>query len=346
MSDKDLSLSPRPVGEGDIDLSVVIVNYNCATATVAAVASVIETSGALNVEIFVVDNDSRDDSVDVIRNACPQATVIAAGHNGGYAWGNNIGIGQARGRHVLVLNPDAIIQDGALERAVAYLDDHQEVGVLGAGTVDETGVIQQTRFRFPKLRFTFWRAFLPYSTVFKSRHFGDQRYASMPADQISDVEAVVGCFMMVPCSVIEIAGAMNPKFFMYGEETEWCWRIRNCGFRVHYHPEVQITHTGGVSTGPISPWSVVETARSHILFLRISRGPFIASAGTILLILSDLLRGFWFVPRMLTAAGRDASKSWSRRIRFLCYALFVQPKGQEPPDIEIGRADNNRLQMH
>mgnify|MGYP005854379367 CR=1 FL=1 len=322
------------------DLSVIIVNYRCAEATIEAVSSVLSTAGALRIEVFVVDNDSGDDSVEVIRQAHPTITVIAAGHNGGYAWGNNVGIAGARGRHILVLNPDTVVHEGALEQAVAYLDAHPDVGVLGARVEDETGEVQQTRFRHPRLRHLFWRALLPYRLIWNSRVFGDQRYASLSFGEFSDVEAVVGCFMMVPRAVIAVAGAMDDRFFMYSEETEWCWRIRKAGYSVRYHPEIRITHAGGVATGPVSAWSMVETARSQILLLRLTRGPAIARTGTALLIFSDLLRGVWQLPQMTLGIRSSKTVSWRRRIAFLCKAFIDQPKGQISPP---GNTSRNKV---
>ncbi|WP_371055987.1 glycosyltransferase family 2 protein [Rhodosalinus sp. K401] len=315
------------------ELSILIVNYNCAQDTIRAVQSVQANADDFRVEIIVVDNASTDDSVDRIRAAVPDARVVATGANGGYAWGNNVGISIAQGRYVLVLNPDTEVSTDALQKAVAYLDEHQHVGLLGARSEDGDGHVEQTCFRYPRLRDLFWRAFLPFSVLRRSRLFGDRRYRSLSLEDICDVEAVVGCFMMVPRRVIDEVGGLDDRFFMYSEETEWCWRIRKAGYQVHYHPDVRIIHYGGGSTGGVSPWSAVETAKSQILFLRLTRGAGVARVGTGLILLGDALRAAWFVPISVTRAGRARGAHWRARFVFLCKALIDQPKGQTPPPI-------------
>ncbi len=314
-------------------LAVLIVNYNCAGDTIRAVRSILTGEHERLCEVIVVDNASTDDSVDQICAALPDVRLLAAGANGGYAWGINVGISLAVGRHVLVLNPDTEVEPGSLAKAVAYLDENEHVGLLGARSEDGDGHVEQTCFRYPRLRDLFWRAFLPFSVIRRSRFFGDRRYRSLSLDEICDVEAVVGCFMMVPRRVIDEVGGLDDRFFMYSEETEWCWRIRKAGYRVHYHPDVRIIHYGGGSTGGVSPWSAVETAKSQILFLRLTRGAGVARVGTGLLLAGDALRAAWFVPISVTRAGRARGAHWRARFVFLCRALIDQPKGQRPPPI-------------
>lgn len=313
------------------DVSVVIVNYRCAGATIAAVASVLRTGGALTLEIIVVDNDSGDDSVQRIRAAHPAITVIDAGHNGGYAWGNNVGIVRARGRHVLVLNPDTVVHDGALARAVAHLDANPDIGVLGARAEDEAGNPQSTIFRFPRLSHVFWNTFIPQRVTARSERFGDQRYVSLVCGERADVDVVLGAFMLIPRHVIDGIGPLDARFFMYSEETEFCWRVRQAGYRVVHDPGVRVTHVGGLTTGVVKPWVLVEQSRSLILFLRLTRGPVIAWLATLILYSGSVLRSVW-VPRYRYVSRQDMRSAWAARRRFLREALVRLPIGQTFPD--------------
>ena len=314
----------------DLDVSVIIVSYNTRDVTVQAVGSVLENAGALQVEVIVVDNASEDDSAKAVREAYPRARVISSGHNGGYGWGNNIGIAQARGRYVLVLNPDALMHAGTLEKAVAYLDAHLQVGILGAKVTYETGAQQSTLFRDLRLSHLFWRIAVPNQAIRETSLFGDQRYASRGRDSIQDVEVVAGCFMMLPRLVIEQVGAMDDRFFMYSEESEWCWRVRRAGFVVRYHPDITITHYGAVSTGESSPWKSKEIAKGHILYLRFTRSPAVAWLGTILMWLGEALRGVVLIPLFLIGRKRAAMEIWKARMGLLSRALLRQPRGQQP----------------
>ncbi|WP_247078751.1 glycosyltransferase family 2 protein [Pseudohalocynthiibacter sp. F2068] len=318
-----------------VDITAVIVNYNTREVTENAITSVLRCTGGLEVEIIVVDNASSDGSVQAFRAEFPQVKVIDTGYNGGYAWGNNVGIHKARGRYVLILNPDALIHETTLKRAVDYMNAHPEVGILGASVSLEDGSRQLTIFRFPSLSNLFWHIFVPNRVIRKSRHFGDQRYASQPYDQAIDVDVVAGCFMMLPRKVIDQVGLMDDRFFMYSEETEWCLRVKQAGYSVRYNPDVQITHYGAVSTGQSSPWKSVEITRSQILFLRISRGPASAMAATVLMLLGELFRGVWLLPSLLRSSKTQKAALWSAKTGFLIKALFNQPKGQKPPPAEL-----------
>ncbi len=325
------SVSDTPPARPKLDLSVIIVNYNTRDVTSKAVQSVLDHCGGLNLEVIVVDNDSSDDSVTALRTAFPEATILAAGHNGGYAWGNNIGIRQARGRYLLILNPDAQVYDGTLERAVSYLENNPDIGILGGHVSLENGAQQPTLFRQVSLSSLFWNILVPNRIIRKTRMFGDQRYASRARDTVQDVDVVAGCFMMVPRTVIDAVGVMNDRFFMYSEESEWCWRVRQAGLKVRYNPDIRLLHYGAVSTGQTSPWKSVEIARGHILFLRFSRGPLIAWLGTGLMTIGDLLRGVWFLPVSLIKPRHTGARAWRARLAFLLGALIRPPQGQVPP---------------
>ncbi len=318
--------------QAEFAVSIVIVNWNTRDVTAQAVQSVLDHAGTLVTEIIVVDNNSADGSVAALRTAFPGITVIDTGYNGGYAWGNNVGIARARGRYVLVLNPDTQVFADTLERAVTYMDAHSEVGILGAHASLESGQRQLTVFRHPNLRSMAWNILVPNHLTRRSRFFGDQRYASRSADEVMDVDVVAGCFMLVPRRVIDEVGSMDHRFFMYSEESEWCWRVGRAGYKVRYHPGVRILHHGAVSTGQNPPWKAVEIARSHLLFLRLTRGAAVARAGATLMLVGDGLRALWVLPAALV--GRGQAATWRARAGFLSRALWHLPRGQTPPPPE------------
>jgi GT2 family glycosyltransferase len=259
---------------------------------------------------------------------------VDAGHNGGYAWGNNIGIANAQGRYILILNPDAQVYDGTLEQAVQYLETNPEVGILGARVALENGTQQLTLFRHVSLGNLIWKILIPNSILRKSQHFGDQRYASLSLDTVQDVDVVAGCFMMLPRTVIDTVGLMDDRFFMYSEESEWCWRVKRAGFKVRYNPDIKIMHYGAVSTGQISPWKSVEIARGQILFLRFAHGPAMAWAGSLIMLSGDILRALWFLPMTLLKPRHEGAQAWRARTAFLLRSIFNPPRGQTPPPIK------------
>ncbi|WP_171052645.1 glycosyltransferase family 2 protein [Ruegeria sediminis] len=313
------------------DLSVIIVNYNTQDVTANAIQSVLDNAGALDLEVIVVDNASTDGSVASLRRTFPRVKVLATGQNGGYAWGNNIGIRHAQGRYLLVLNPDTEILDGALERAVKYLEVNPDVGILGCHASLGDGTQQLTLFRQVSLSGLFWNVFVPNKLIRNSRQFGDQRYVSLARDRVQDVDVVAGCFMMLSREVVDRVGMMDDRFFMYSEEAEWCWRVRQAGLKVRYNPDIRIIHHGAFSTGQRSPWKSVEIAKGRILFLRFSRGPTVAWLGTMLMLSGDLLRAAWFLPVSLIRPRNEGARAWRKRLSFLIRALVRPPRGQVPP---------------
>lgn len=315
----------------DVDISVVIVSYNTRDITAQSVASIFAHGKDVRFEVIVVDNASTDGSVEALKQAFPQITVIASPVNGGFGTGNNLGFGASRGRYLLVLNSDTKIRPGTLSGCVTYMDRHPEVGVLGCRARYEDGRSQSTIFRYPRLRSLLAGCLIPNRIVRNTSLFGDQRYASLSREEIQDVETVAGCFMCVPRQVLEMVGGFDERFFMYGEETEWCHRIHRAGWKIRYHPGIEIMHYGAASTGQTSPWKHVEIARGNILFFRLTRGPLEAYASTGIMLLGDVIRAAYFLPATLVR-GRSAAAPWAARIRFLARALLEPPKGQGKTD--------------
>ncbi len=312
------------------DVSVVIVSYNTCEMTKACVASVIKHKGDLVVEIIAVDNQSSDGSAAALRDAFPDITVIDSPANGGFAYGNGIGFEQARGRFVLLLNPDTQIYPGGLEACVEYMDANPKTGIMGPRVLLEDGTQQSSMMRFLGLTQFFFIIFLPSLWLRNTSWFGDLRYARLSRDEVNAVDAVSGCFMFARRKVIQDVGGLDTRFFMYGEEAEWCSRVRRAGWDIVYNPAIEILHHGAASTAHMSEWKAVEMTRGHILFLRFTRGPFVAWLGTLLMALRDLVRAPFHILLAITKGFRlpQNSKAWWARLRFELGALFKLPKGQ------------------
>jgi len=313
------------------DISVVIVSYNTREMTMACVASVLEHKGDLSIEIIVVDNQSNDGSAAALREAFPAITVIDSPANGGFAYGNGIGFEQAHGRFVLLLNPDTQVYAGGLSQCVAFLEAHPKVGIMGPRVRLEDGTQQSSMMRFLGLTQFFFIIFLPSLWLRKTAWFGDLRYARLSRDAVNSVDAVSGCFMFARRAVIEEAGGLDTRFFMYGEEAEWCFRARRAGWDIVYNPGVEILHHGAASTAHMSEWKAVEMTRGHILFLRFTRGAFVAWLGTLLMATRDLVRAPFHGVMAVMKGFRlpQNSKAWWARLKFELDALVTLPAGQE-----------------
>lgn len=320
----------RLPGPATHDLSVIIVSYNTREMTLACVQSVLTHKGDLSVEVIVVDNQSADGSSEALRAAFPDILVIDSPANSGFAYGNAIGFEQAMGRYILLLNPDTQVFAGGLQDCIAYMESNPNTGILGPRVRLDDGTQQSSMIRFLSLIQLFWIIFMPSLWMRKTSMFGDLRYADLSRDDINKVNAVSGCFMFTRRKVLEDIGALDTRFFMYGEEAEWCFRAGQEGWDIVYNPHIEILHHGAASTGHMSEWKAVEMTRGHILFLRFTRGSFIAWLGTLLMALRDLVRlpyyAISYIARGFKASG--GSKAWWARLKFELRALFSLPAGQ------------------
>ncbi|RMH53340.1 MAG: glycosyltransferase family 2 protein, partial [Alphaproteobacteria bacterium] len=229
-----------------MDLSIVIINWNTREMLRDCLASVYDTLGGLEAEVFVVDNASEDGSQDMVRRQFPQATLIANSENRGFAAANNQALEIARGRNVLLLNSDTLVHGDVLARSCDYLDSHPDVGVMGCRVLNADGSLQITGTGYPSLV----NLALMATGLWKinSVPFFD-RYQMTAWDRRSEreVDVVSGCYMMVRKSAMDEVGLLDESFFFYGEETDWCRRYKDAGWKLVVAPVGEITHFGGGS---------------------------------------------------------------------------------------------------
>ncbi|MEE9433101.1 MAG: glycosyltransferase family 2 protein [Sphingorhabdus sp.] len=313
------------------DLSVVIVSYNTRDITMECVASLLKHNGALNLEIVVVDNCSSDGSVPALRAAFPMIRVVDSPINGGFAHGNNIGFGHCSGEYILLLNPDTEVEEQTLKSALEYLKSNPEVGLVGAKISYPDGTPQNSTIRFLSLKTLFFLIFLPSKYVVRNRSMGDHRYGSLSSDETSFVDSVMGSFMMLPRRILQEVGCLDDRFFMYGEECEWCYRIKQAGYKVAYFPDAKIVHHSGASTANMSVWRAVEMTRGHILLLRFTRGPFIAWIGTLMMLFRDFVRLPYYSAQAVfnRFSWTSQAEAWWARLKFLTKAIIDLPAGQQ-----------------
>jgi N-acetylglucosaminyl-diphospho-decaprenol L-rhamnosyltransferase len=234
-------------------LSIIIVGWNVRqlleTALASIYASVLEGEPP---EVILVDNASTDGTPAMVGTAYPQVRLIANRVNRGFTGANNQGIAAAGGEYILLLNPDTEVIGDALNRLVAYLEQHPRVGLVGPRLLNPDGTTQSSRRRLPTLPILFlestWLEGLTPKGLLKAHYMLDRSDAS---DQ--EVGWVTGAAMLVRRAVIEQVGVLDEGFFMYSEELDWCRRIRDAGWEVAYTPTSEIIHYGGKSSEQVAP---------------------------------------------------------------------------------------------
>lgn len=229
------------------DLSIIIVNWNVRELLRDCLLSIERGRGELTLEVIVVDSASADGSAAMLAAEFPWVTLIACQENVGFPKGNNLGIAKANGRYILLLNPDTAVLGQALTIMWKYVQDHPDVGIVGAQLLNGDGSVQSSRRRFPKLTTAFfestWLEPLAPAGIL-TRYYAQD----LPDDQTVDVDWVTGACMMAPRTAVTAVGGMDEAYFMYSEELDWCRRMKDAGWRVVYLPAAQIIHYEGKSS--------------------------------------------------------------------------------------------------
>lgn len=252
-----------------MDLSILIISYNTSELTINAIRSVYQSITEYKYEIIVVDNNSKDDSVERIRNLFPLVNLIVNKENVGFAKANNQAIKLARGRYILLLNSDTIVQNDTLDVMIRFMDQHPEVGASGCKVILPDGSLDKAcRRGFPTPSASFYYAF-GVSKLFPSvPRFNQYQLGYLSPDESYPIDSLVGAFMLVRKEVVEIIGGLDEDFFMYGEDIDWCYRIKHAGWEIYYYPQTQIVHYKGASSRR-KPFKIVyEFHRAMVLFHR------------------------------------------------------------------------------
>lgn len=230
------------------DLSVVVASYNVAPLLRACLESLETAFGVLDAEVFVVDNDSTDGSPEMVAAEFPQVRLIRNEINEGFARANNRALTLTSGRYVLLLNPDTAIPPKTLEPMVAFLDENQDVGVVGPRVVRPDGRLDEACRRGFPTPLTALARFLQLDKVFpKSRTLGRYRQTYQDPSDRYEVDSVVGAFMIVRRTALEDVGGLDEDFFMFGEDLDWCWRIKSKDWRIYYLGDLEVIHHKGAS---------------------------------------------------------------------------------------------------
>jgi len=270
----------------------VVVSYNSASHLALCLASLEAQQGAAT-NIHVVDNASSDQSAELVRRDFPRVRLTANASNVGFARANNQVLERERAEYYALVNPDAILPVGALAACVEYLRREPKVWVVATRLVFPDGTLQPSCHSFLGLRnllgetLGIHRAF-PNLRVLSSLHMPWFRH-----DQIAEVDWIQGAFLVVRGDVVRQVGAFDPDFFMYGEEMDWCLRIRDAGWTVVFLPEPPVEHVGGGSSDRIVGTMFVENLKGRIRFLRKHQGLAAATAARGLIATSVFLRFAW-----------------------------------------------------
>ena len=300
------------------DLSIVIVNWNTLQMTRECLQSVRDAlqgpdAGRITAQVILVDNASHDGSGDMVEAEFPEVELIRNTENLGFAKANNQGFRIATGRRILLLNSDTLIHGDVLSASVAWLDAHPASGAMAAKALNGDGTTQMTCHQFPSLL----NQFLMASGLWKlktPKFFGRYHMTDWNRDTEREVEVISGCFLMLRREVLEQVGPLDEAFFFFGEETDWCRRMRDAGWTLTFAPVGTYTHYGSVSAKKLNHKRDVMLAGSKVRLHRKHGGRLAAAGAFALAALFNASRAaFWSLRAAL--GGGEAAKARARHFR-------------------------------
>jgi N-acetylglucosaminyl-diphospho-decaprenol L-rhamnosyltransferase len=312
--------------QAQLMIGVVIVSYNTVALLRACLGSL--RGCRLPLRIVVVDNGSRDGSAAMVRTEFPDVDLLALEANPGFAGGNNRGLArlaQSTGGappYLLLLNPDTVVQAGAIESLVAFLEAHPRVGVVGPRLLNPDGTVQAAAFRFPTLLMTVLDLFPP-GEILPGRLYGSWWHGRYPQERGAapfPIDHPLGACMLVRREAIEEVGPLDERYFMYSEEIEWCWRIRRAGWAIWQVPAARVTHVGGAATGQFRHRMLVALWQSRDRFAA-QRGPAWRLTAQRAIVRAGMLRLSLCAWR---AYARGQLSRDELRVRLLAYSLVIR----------------------
>lgn len=293
-------------------ISIIVVSYNTREMTIECLKSVYAETRA-SFELILIDNASRDGSAQAIAAQFPGIRLMAEAENHGFAKANNIAAAQARGDYLLLLNPDTIVLDGAIDRLLDFARRRAQAGIWGGRTLNGDRTLNPTNCWQRMTLWSVWSQVLGLSSLFrKNGFFNPEGYGGWNRDDEREVDIVTGCFLLIRRNFWEALGGFDLSYVMYGEEADLCLRARAKGARPRITPDAQIVHYAGASE-TVRTDKMARLLRAKILLIRRHFPEWQRPVGLMLLRLWPLSRYVGTLVLGRSQAARTWGEIWRRR---------------------------------
>ena len=251
-----------------MDVSVIIVSYNVSAFLEKCLLSVLRSVGDLDVEVIVVDNNSVDNSAEMVRDHFPEVQLIANSDNKGFAKANNQGIEEASGDYILILNPDTVVTEDTLSTCVRFMREHEDAGAVGVKMVDGTGTfLPESKRGLPSPMSSLFKMTGVNSLFPKSNYFNSYYQGGLDPEETNQVPVLTGAFFFARGELLKKIGGFDEDYFMYGEDIDLSYRVLKEGYNNYYLPETSIIHYKGESTKRSSLEYVKTFYRAMLIFV-------------------------------------------------------------------------------
>lgn len=302
------------------DLCIIIVNWNTKEFIIRCLEDLRSVAINNSLEVIIVDNGSIDGSSAEIRRFFPNFKLIENEKNLGFAKAVNQGLEITKAKYILILNPDTLIKNESIRILITFMEDYKDVGIAGAQLLNEDGSKQNSIANFPSLATELLNKNI-LRWVFPKRFPGKERQYPEPIE----VDSVIGACMMVRREAIEQVGLLDEEYFLFFEETDWCYRMKKAGWKVFHVPQAEVIHLQGKSAEKEKEKAKVEYYRSRYIFFKKNRGAFqwsILLLGLMLKLIFSFI--IWGILNLFTFFSLDRLK---RKFRIYAYLLLWHLKG-------------------
>lgn len=291
-----------------MDVSIIIVAWNVRELLYNCLKSVYNETKGVSFEVIYVDNASKDGTLEMVRKEFLKVKIIENEENEGFIKANNQGIKIAKGRYVLLLNSDTVVLDNAIAKTVIFADEHPEAAVVGCRVLNPDRTLQRNCFMYPSILNMFLAATYLYKIFPKSKFFGKEEMTWWDFKGVREVETVCGCFSLVRKEAIEQIGLMDEKYFVYGDDPDWCYRFKKNGWKIMFTPAPKIIHCGGQTTRQMTRAFRLQLHGSELIFMKLHRNKLAFSLARLLAALFFFLRvPYWLVRAILHKNERKES---------------------------------------
>jgi len=254
-----------------MDVSIIIVAWNVRELLYHCLESVFTETKGISFEVIYVDNASEDGSVDMVMKEFPEVRIIQNSKNEGFIKANNQGIETSEGRYILLFNSDTIVLNNAIAKMVKFADTNPGSAIVGCKVLNPDRTLQRSCFMYPSLLNLLLSATYLYKMFPKNRFFGREEMTWWDFNEIKEVETVCGCCSLVRKEAIKQVGLMDERYFVYGDDPDWCYRFKKDGWKILFTPEAEIIHYGGQTTKQMTNEFKLQLYGSILIFMKLHR---------------------------------------------------------------------------
>ncbi len=313
-----------------------IVSYNCRELLAKCLRSIAKESGGLRVEVIVVDNASGDGTVEMLASDFPEVRTIAGEENLGFAAGTNRAVEAASADTLLLLNPDTEVRPGALAQLAEFVQSCPEVGACGPAVRGADGELQRTCHAFPSLWLTLVAQFGLHRAFRHSRVFGAYDMTWWAHDEPRAVDWLSGVCICTRRNVWERVGPLDEGYFMYAEDIDWCYRLRQAGLDRWYLPDAEIVHYEAGSWGGASRERILAAHKAMFRFFGKHYGHFAEVAERLLILWGGMIRGsFWNIMGPVLGESAELVSSYDVHFRVVEMAVAMEETYLETKDRKV-----------